>query len=163
MLGQDSLQTLLIVEYFCRNENGTQVIGRHFVTHHELSDLEFVPTWTDPNTLADLCPYFVDAFQELKKGRRVLLHCDAGRDRTGAVSALFAAMAMEQPAPLGQREIDALACDYRKTSSLSPEKYGRVASFISDLVKAGGVTTFVAQRCQMDLATLQAGAAAFAN
>ena len=63
----------------------------------------------------------------------MLIHCDAGRDRSGAVSALLIAMAAEKSGLLDERMISAIECDYRKTQSLIEDKYGRMSNFIRNL------------------------------
>ncbi len=79
----------------------------------------------------------------------MLIHCDAGRDRTGAISALLIAMATEKARLLDERMINAIECDYRKTESLIEDKYGRMSNFIRNLINGGGVNEFLIQKCNL--------------
>ena len=141
-------------EYFCHAEDGVNNIGRHFTTHKELNDLEFEASWDDPGLTEDACAYFRDSFAAIARGDRILIHCDAGRDRTGTYAAIVEAMVMEHRHALDQRALAAIECDYRKTRSLVPTKHGRMAAFISGLMNKGGVAHFLAERCQMTDAEL---------
>lgn len=79
----------------------------------------------------------------------MLIHCDAGRDRSGAISALLIAMAAEKAGLLDEMMINAIECDYRKTESLVEEKYGRMTNFIGHIVNSVGVREFLIQRCNL--------------
>ena len=74
---------------------------------------------------------------------------DAGRDRSGAISALLIAMASEKAGLLDERMINAIECDYRKTQSLVEDKYGRMSNFIRELITRGGVDEFLIQQCNL--------------
>ena len=79
----------------------------------------------------------------------MLIHCDAGRDRSGAISALLIAMASEKAGLLDERMIRAIECDYKKTQSLAKEKYGRMSNFIRNLINRGGVSEFLIEKCNL--------------
>ena len=79
----------------------------------------------------------------------MLIHCDAGRDRTGVISALLIAMASEKAGLLDEKMINAIECDYRKTQSLAKEKYGRMSNFIRNLINRGGVSEFLLEQCNL--------------
>ena len=81
--------------------------------------------------------------------KKVLIHCDAGRDRSGAISALLIAMASEKAGLLDENMINAIECDYRKTESLVEEKYERMSNFIRNLINSGGVDDFLIQQCNL--------------
>ena len=81
--------------------------------------------------------------------KKVLIHCDAGRDRSGTISALLIAMASEKAGLLDENMINAIECDYRKTESLVEEKYGRMSNFIRNLINSGGVDDFLIQQCNL--------------
>ena len=81
--------------------------------------------------------------------KKVLIHCDAGRDRSGAISALLIAMASEKAGLLDERMISAIECDYRKTESLVEDKYGRMSNFVRELIARGGVDEFLIQQCNL--------------
>jgi hypothetical protein len=137
-------------EYFCRAPEGNR-IGRHFNTKAELNDLELGQTWDDA------CGFFADSFAHLAKGERVLVHCDAGRDRTGTYAALIEALVSEARAPLDEAAYAAIECDYRRSASLVPEKYGRMQRFLTDVTaKDGSVKSFLVRQCQLDPALIDA-------
>ena len=81
--------------------------------------------------------------------KKVLIHCDAGRDRSGTISALLIAMASEKVGLLDEKMISAIECDYRKTESLIEEKYGRLSNFIRNILSRGGVEKFLVQKCNL--------------
>lgn len=132
--------------YYCRADDGYK-IGVAY-QRDELNDLEFMKTWDEhPEMVRDTCHFLHDGLDALKAGKSSLFHCEAGRDRTGAVIALLAAWELEADGSLSDQEIAAIECDYRKSKSLSPEKYGRVTNFLTTLRDRGGVRKFLAERC----------------
>ena len=133
--------------YYCRDDEKLR-IGRTF-QHEMLSDLEFLSTWeTQAGMVKDSCAFFKSALSEIESGKRILMHCEAGRDRTGAMTALIAAWLLEQDGELSDAEIQAIECDYRKSASLSSDKYGRITNFLEVIRSQGGVRQFIAARCQ---------------
>jgi protein tyrosine/serine phosphatase len=96
------------------------------------------------------CSFIGDALNELQQGKRLLIHCEAGRDRTGAVTALLAGLLLEDDGNLSDAEIKAIECDYRKSASLNPSKYGRIESLLRELRQMGGVRRFIAERCGLE-------------
>ncbi len=135
--------------YFCQSGSG-KTIGRYFNPDIQFKDLEFVKNWQDPNIRNAACRVLEDMFLSIQEDKMILIHCDAGRDRTGAYSALLAAMAAEADNRLDQRMLDAIECDYRKTKSLSKEKHGRMEQFIKSLRDTGGVASFIQQSCSIE-------------
>ena len=116
--------------------------------HDEISDIEFLVSWDQkPEQVKSVCQFLRAGMTDLKVGKKILYHCEAGRDRTGAVVALLAAYELEQNGDLSDTAIDALECDYRKSKSLTPEKYGRVAALLRELRARGGVRGFLQSRC----------------
>lgn len=133
--------------FYCRTEGGYK-IGRTF-QKSELSDLEFLETWNEkPELVNATCQFLRSGLENIMANRSILIHCEAGRDRTGAVTALLAASLLEASGPLTDPQIAALECDYRKSKSLSPDKYGRIERFLKTLRQEGGVRYFLQQRCQ---------------
>lgn len=147
--------------YFCRSGLTTKV-GEVYAPTTELSDLEFLQTWQNPVMRSEACAYVSRALEVMAHGEKLLVHCDAGRDRTGTLSALLAAMAIEQNGPLDEGMMKALECDYRKSKSLSPEKYGRMRTFISALTAEGGIARFLGEQCGIPADHLKAAAQRFA-
>ena len=114
----------------------------------EISDIEFLLSWDQkPEQVSSVCQFLRAGMTDLKAGKKILYHCEAGRDRTGAVVALLAAYELEQNGDLSDASIDAIECDYRKSKSLTPEKYGRVAGLLRELRTRGGVRGFLKTRC----------------
>jgi hypothetical protein len=134
-------------QFYCRSDDGL-VVGRHFQSV-EISDIEMFDSWDQkPQQTRDVCQFLLRARADMRAGQRVLIHCEAGRDRTGAVVALLAAMDMELHGPLTDQQIAAIECDYRKSKSLKSYKYGRVSSMLQKMRQRGGVTQFLAAKCR---------------
>ena len=117
--------------YFCDGKE-VPVVGKYFAQTKELSDLEFLETWNDPESRSVACRFLTEIMASVIQEKRTLVHCDAGRDRTGAVSAILMGVAAE---PLDEKKIDAIECDYRLSKSLRPYKYGRVRNFLHEISK----------------------------
>lgn len=142
--------------YFCRTKDGEDMVGRFFQDDAlVLSDLEFLTTWDDPKVRSVACAFFTDSYREISQGRRILAHCDAGKDRTGTYSALTAALAAEMHGSLDSRMIEAIECDYQKSESLEKDKYGRMQRLLTELQARGGVERFFVETCQLDPAVLR--------
>ncbi len=139
--------------YFCQADNG-KTIGRYYNKNVKLNDLEFPAAWDDENMRTAACAFLDGIFQEIAQEKKTLLHCDAGRDRTGAIAALIVGLVAEQNDLLNERMLTAIECDYRKTTSLDPKKYGRMKHFLTYLQKQGGVKMFLQKQCQVDDALL---------
>lgn len=137
--------------YFC-DADGVKNIGRYFNSQHKLNDLEFIENWKNPELRQATCGFIEDIFLSLREERRILLHCDAGRDRTGTFSALLIALGAETAGRLNPSMLEAVECDYQKTESLVSEKYGRMERFLTIVQKQyGGVAGFLNQQCALPL------------
>lgn len=151
-------------EYFCVDRNGAQRVGIHFNLRHEVNDLEFLATWSDPVRRSDACPFFREGLAAISRGDRLLIHCSAGRDRTGTFAAILQALAAETANIPGDGHLDAIECDYRRTKGLNAAKYGRMRAFLEDIIASGGVAQFLASTCDIPIAnSLEAGRALLAN
>lgn len=145
--------------YYCWDGEKNN-IGRFFNPEIQLHDLEFLKNWSDPKMRDAACGFFNDIFQAIIAQKKVLLHCSAGRDRTGTYSALLIALAAEESKKLDNTMLDAIECDYRKTESLVPDKFGRMKNFILDIQKKeGSVAQFFQNQCGTDVETLKRAAA----
>lgn len=133
--------------YFCTNKDQV-VVGKVFNQHAQLYDLEFLQTWT-PEKQEDFCGFFSEGFKSIAAGKKTLVHCDAGRDRTGTYAALLIALTAELKGKLDRQMIDAIECDYRKTKSLASEKRGRMEDFINEITAEQKVLEFLSDRCQI--------------
>jgi len=137
-------------QYYCRGAEGHPNglnIGIHFQSE-ELSDLEFIETWEQkPDEVMSVCSFISEGLIMLRNGKRILLHCEAGRDRTGAVVALLAAYQLEEAGTLSDSSIAAIECDYRRSKSLDSSKHGRIEKFLRELRKRGGVRKFLKDHC----------------
>ena len=134
--------------FFC-HESEEKIIGKFFNDEIVLNDLEFISNWENEKIRIPTCLFYENILLDIIAEKKVLIHCDAGRDRSGAVSALLIAMAAEESGFLDERMISAIECDYRKTASLIEEKYGRMSNFIRNLKNSGGVDEFLIQKCNL--------------
>ena len=134
--------------FFC-HEPEEKIIGKFFNDEIVLNDLEFISNWEDEKIRIPTCLFYENILIDIIAGKKVLIHCDAGRDRSGAISALLIAMAYEKAGLLDERMIRAIECDYRKTQSLAKEKYGRMSNFIRNLINRGGVSEFLIEQCNL--------------
>ncbi|MCX6124952.1 MAG: tyrosine-protein phosphatase [Proteobacteria bacterium] len=134
-------------KFYCRDSGGLKV-GHTFQTY-ELNNLEFIETWANhPDMAMAACKNIRGSLEALSAEKSVLIHCEAGRDRTGAVSALVAAFLLEQQRVLDEVVIGGIECDYRKSKSLKPEKYGRISALLKDIIiQNGSVHGFLAKYC----------------
>jgi len=139
----------------CRREDDSWLIGTWNNDDLKYNDIEFLSTWNEPKFVKLFCTTMRLELEALVAGRKVLLHCDAGRDRTGANTALLLALASEERGELNEKFVDAVECDYRKSKSIVQEKYGRMQNFIKEmkargdtLVPQGGVRAFLSTTCE---------------
>jgi len=136
--------------FFC-HESEEKIIGKFFNDEIVLNDLEFISNWENEKIRIPTCLFYENILTDIIAEKKVLIHCDAGRDRSGAISALLMAMASEKAGLLDERMISAIECDYRKTESLIEEKYGRMSNFIRNLINGGGVNEFLIQQCNLPI------------
>ena len=134
--------------FFC-HEPEEKIIGKFFNDEIVLNDLEFISNWENEKIRIPTCLFYENILIDIIAGKKVLIHCDAGRDRSGAISALLIAMASEKAGLLDERMIRTIECDYRKTQSLAKEKYGRISNFIRNLINRGGVSEFLIEKCNL--------------
>ena len=134
--------------FFC-HEPEEKIIGKFFNDEIVLNDLEFITNWESEKIRIPTCLFYENILMDIIAEKKVLIHCDAGRDRSGAISALLIAMASEKAGLLDERMISAIECDYRKTESLIEDKYGRMSNFVRELIARGGVDEFLIQQCNL--------------
>jgi hypothetical protein len=134
--------------FYCRS--GGFVKGESYQAV-EMSDLEFLETWdTRPDFVRATCQHVHRALLDVKSNKKVLVHCEAGRDRTGAVTALIVARLLEEGGlTLDNRLIDAIECDYRKSKSIKEYKHGRIKEFLNAIkLRYGSVKAFLEEKCR---------------
>ena len=136
--------------FFC-HEGETKIIGKFFNDEIVLNDLEFIENWENEKIRIPTCMFFENILLGIIADKKVLIHCDAGRDRSGTLTALLIAMASEKSGLLDQKMINAIECDYRKSASLTPDKYGRMSIFIRNILKRGRVNDFLFNQCNLPI------------
>ena len=82
--------------YYCEQSNGGRLIGFHPNTTFEISDIEKLSNWQKPEFKNAMCVFFKDTLDDLINHKSFLYHCDMGRDRTGAYTAMLTMMLAEQ-------------------------------------------------------------------
>lgn len=137
--------------YYCRNGLSDLKVGTTLRQDFEISDIEFVENWRRPEFSHLICGYVKLIAEGVRDGKQVLVHCDAGRDRTGAIAALLSAVALEQQGLEAKSLQDAIECDYRRTESLKPYKFGRMANMIQSMQNEHeSVRGFLKAKCDLD-------------
>ena len=134
--------------FFCYNPN-KKLIGRSFEQKIVLNDLEFIDNWNNPEIRETTCSYINNIFSDIISGKKVHIHCDAGRDRAGTISALIIGLISEKRKLLNRKMIDAIECDYRKTESLTIEKFGRMETFLKDVSRNESIEDFILEKCSI--------------
>lgn len=134
--------------YYCEGEKG-RIVGRHSPQTKEINDIEFISTWQDPEQRSAICNQLMAITDAINRDERVLFHCEAGRDRTGAVAALLGGLILETRGDLSRAAVkDAVECDYRKSRSLTSEKFGRMARFLDDIWQEHStISDFLGRMC----------------
>jgi len=134
-------------KYYCtRPENGI-LEGIYSNTTFEFHDIEMPVTWENKEFESAICMTLYGIIRKIAEGNRVLVHCEAGRDRTGAVSALIATALTPRDVMPRDQLYDALECDYRKSPTLREHKYGRIRDFMFWVESNGSARDFLAERC----------------
>ncbi|MBT4289724.1 MAG: hypothetical protein HOD92_20560 [Deltaproteobacteria bacterium] len=146
--------------YFCwDSDRNKPMVGVFANPEIQLHDIEFLKTWQNEKMRQASCRFFSQILEELIDHQKTLIHCNAGRDRTGAYSAILAAISAEQNGRLDKKMLEAIECDYRKTRSLVPDKFGRMQSFIEGIRETSTVAGFISQQCQISPIIIQKAAA----
>lgn len=135
--------------YYCEKKDGSRLIGFHPNTTFEISNIEDLTNWQRPEFKETMCVFFKDALNDLIYHKSFLYHCDIGRDRTGAFTALLTMLLAEQKKFPKNTIIDGIECDYEKTSALEKEKVGRMRNFLREMEAKGGVSLFIEKQCSI--------------
>lgn len=147
--------------YYCEMNDGKRQYGFHPNTTFEISDIEKLENWQRPEFKQTMCTFFQRTLADLSYKRSFLFHCDVGRDRTGAFAAMIAMIALEQNNLVNEATIEAIECDYQKTSALEDHKVGKMRDFMKDMQKQGGVSRFIGQECGISKEEMQRAAKSF--
>lgn len=144
--------------YYCEQSNGTRQYGFHPNTSFEISRIEDLSRWEKPEFRETMCVFFKQTLQDVIERKSFLYHCDVGRDRTGAFTAMFTMMLAEQKSYDTHSMQDAIECDYEKTRALEKEKIGKMKTFMQELEQQGGVSYFIEKQCGISKQTLKSAA-----
>ena len=148
--------------FFCYNPE-SKLIGRSFEQKIELNDIEFIENWNKPEIQETTCSYIDNIFNDILLGKKIHMHCDAGRDRAGAMSALIIGLISEKRKLLDKKMMNAIECDYRKTTSLIIGKYGRMKKFLEDISKQGSIESFILRKCSISKHKIESVSRMFLN
>jgi predicted Holliday junction resolvase-like endonuclease len=119
--------------FFCYNPDN-KLIGRSFEQKIELNDIEFIENWNKPEIRETTCSYIDNIFDDSEK--RNLLN---------------------------SKMINAIECDYRKTTSLIIGKYGRMEKFLEDIIKKGSIENFMLEKCSISKHKIESVSKMFIN
>lgn len=134
--------------FFCWDDSADKtVVGKVPTYEAKLDSLEFMDRWSEGEMRSNFCKSLNDVMEEITRGGRTLIHCDAGRDRTGFVAALLAAVTAEHNNMLDDHMRAAIECDYRKTESLQAHKFGNMERFIKSATSETSLVNFLSEKC----------------
>lgn len=136
--------------YYCVKSDGTFLNGIHFNTTFEISDIEILENWSKPKFKEAMCGFFRESILDIVHNNSFLFHCDVGRDRTGAFAAMMSMMMLEKRNLNNTDMINAIECDYEKTSALENHKVGKMKNFMAEMQAKGGVSKFIENECNID-------------
>jgi hypothetical protein len=137
--------------FFCwDNEHNKPNIGQVPTYDIRVSSMEFMSLWSDDRKREGFCTSLKSVIAQLDTHSKTLIHCDAGRDRTGLISAMLAAVTAEYNSMLDDKMLTAIECDYRKTESLVEDKYGRMGNFVSETLATDGMISFISRQCGIE-------------
>jgi len=138
-------------QFFCWDDDREKaVVGIVPYSKAKISDPELLETWDDADKREAGCRAVESVMKVVLSGGKTLIHCDAGRDRTGWMAALLGMIVFDSYSINDDRAFNAVECDYRKTESLGKYKYGRMASFFKKLNETSSVSDFLEKECGID-------------
>lgn len=133
--------------YYCEMNDGKRKYGFHPNTTFEISDIENLKNWKTLEDKQTMCTFCQKTLTDFADKNSFLFHRDVGRDRTGAFAAMISMIALEQNNLVNDTTIEAIECDYEKTSALEKHKIGRMRTFMKDMQSRGGVSSFLEKEC----------------
>lgn len=135
--------------YYCEKADGSHLNGFHPNTTFEITDIENLDNWKRPEFKETMCSFFRETINDLIQKNSFLFHCDVGRDRTGTFAAMMSMLMLEQKNLSNQEMINAIECDYEKTSALEKHKIGRMKDFMTEMQAKGGISKFIESECKI--------------
>jgi len=139
-------------KYYCVDPNGEKKFSTHFDRGFKLeeSHLENPENWFNPKFSGIFCQYLGSMVHHLAKGDSILIHCEAGRDRTGImVGVLEAGLITRQKKK--EDLLKSFSCDYKKTESLDPVKNATLENLFSYFEKElGDPSLYLTRVCHID-------------
>lgn len=135
--------------YYCEEPNGTRNHGISYNKTFEISEIEKIEKWNNLEFKTTLCSYFKNTLEDLVNHKTFLFHCDVGRDRTGTFAAMLAYMLLEEKNLNSPETINAIECDYEKTSALRRNQKGNMKKFLTNMETSGGVKKFIQEQCEI--------------
>ena len=79
------------------------------------------------------------------------------------MSALIIGLISEKRKLLDKKMMNAIECDYRKTTSLIIGKYGRMKKFLEDISKQGSIESFILRKCSISKHKIESVSKMFLN
>ncbi len=137
--------------YFCVKENSKVLASHSSYSKPEIVHLETLEDWEDATKNGPICNVMAQVLTTMSASRSALVHCDAGRDRTGALAAMLSALVIEaHQGSIHAGDLAAIECDYRRSQTLAREKWGMMATLLTDVkFKTGSIQRFLASRCNL--------------
>jgi len=137
--------------YYCIDENDQRQFGTAYndtftIGTESITDLS---SWKSKPYRQTMCSFFKNALLDLSAQQSLLAHCDLGRDRTGAFTAILTYMLLEAQNLNSLKMQDAIECDFEKTTALSKDQYGLMKSFLTEMENKGGVKSFIQSQCSI--------------
>ena len=151
-------------EYYCEQADGVKHFGMRFNKHARIRtrDLSSVAAWRSMEFNSVFCNYTRSIIDDLMNEKSLLIHCSAGRDRTGMLVGIIAASLMEQKDIPFETIVSLNNCDYQKTASLVKEKYGLLETTLINMKKdSGSISDFLIKTCHIDSSSLKKAATNF--
>lgn len=136
-------------KYFCMDKNSEKKFGISFNKNFIINDISNLNLWHQTEYKETMCTYFLYALQDLAQNHSFLLHCDAGRDRTGDFIAILVYILLEERHLNTVEAINALECDYEKTSSLELKQIGHIKNFLTNIKNKKDLKKFIQSQCNI--------------
>ncbi len=135
--------------YYCLNNNNQKQFGIKFNDNFVINNINILNFWDDLKFSKTMCAYFFNALNDLANQNSFLFHCEVGRDRTGDFAAMLTYILLEDMRMNTNEMINALECDYSKTSAIKKHHIGHVKSFLTNIKNNNGLKTFIQSKCQI--------------